>query len=109
MEVKLLLVFNIKKNREDEYFKYMLGEFLPTLQNINLYMVEGWHTAYGDYPMRLLIFRADSEAELHTILQGDTWQEAKGKLLKLVQDYEKRIVPAQNTFQFFIPDNPLPN
>lgn len=105
MEVKLLLAYNINPNREAEYFRYVLGEFLPTLQNVGLYMVEGWHTAYGNYPTRLLAFRADSEIELRNILNSTEWKTAKEKLLKLVRDYEQRIVPAKNVFQFFIPSN----
>lgn len=103
MEVKLLLVYNIKPNREAEYYRYVLGEFLPALQDRGIYMVEGWHTAYGDYPMRLLAFRADSQAEMQTLLSSETWQTAKAQLLKLVRDYEERIVLSKNMFQFFIP------
>ena len=103
MEVKLLVVYNIKPNREAEYYRYVLGEFLPTLQSMGLYMVEGWHTHYGDYPMRLLVFRADSERKLREIVKSDDWKSAKAKLLKLIRDYEERIVPAKKSFQFFIP------
>ncbi len=105
MEVKLLLVYNIKPNREAEYYRYVLGEFLPTLQNMGLYMVEGWHTAYGDYPMRLIAFQADNEKEMQNILASSEWKTAKEKLLRLVRDYEERIVQAKNVFQFFIPNS----
>ena len=68
MEVKLLLVYNIKARREAEYYRYVMGEFLPTLQNMGLYMTEGWHTAYGDYPVRLIAFQADNRIEMEKIL-----------------------------------------
>lgn len=103
MEVKLLLVYNIKPNREAEYYRYVLGEFLPTLQDMGLVMVEGWHTAHGDYPMRLIAFRAENEHEMHGILNSDEWKKAKDKLLRLVRDYEERVVAAKNMFQFFLP------
>jgi hypothetical protein len=103
MEIKLLLVYNIKPHREAEYYRFVLGEFLPELQSIGLYMTEGWHTAYGDYPVRQIALQADNEMEMRNILQGSKWQEAKDKLLKYIRDYEERIVPAKNTFQFFIP------
>lgn len=104
MEVKLLLSYNIRPNRETEYYRYVLGEFLPTLQNAGLYMVEGWHTAYGNYPMRLIAFRVtDSKVTMRQILTGDDWKNAKAKFLRYVTDYEERLVPARNVFQFFIP------
>ena len=103
MNVKFLMVYDIKPEREAEYYRYMLGEFLPALQNMGLMMIEGWHTAYGDYPMRLFAFRAEDEQHLQEIIHTDEWIEAKAKFLKLVRNYEERIVPAKNVFQFFMP------
>jgi hypothetical protein len=103
MEIKLLLVYDIKPHREAEYYRYVLGEFLPTLQNMGLIMVEGWHTAYGDYPMRLIAFRADDETTMQKVLTSEEWRAAKERLLKLVRDYEQQVVVARNPFQFFIP------
>jgi len=103
MEVKLLLAYNIKPNREAEYYRYVLGEFLPVLQNMDLMMVEGWHTAYGDYPMRLIVLRAENELKLRQVMHSEEWQVGKERLLKLVRDYEERIVPAKKVFQFFMP------
>lgn len=108
MEVKLLLAYDIKPHREAEYYRYVLGEFLPTLQNMGLIMVEGWHTAYGDYPMRLIAFRAPDKTVLQNALNSQEWKAAQEKLLKLVRDYEQRIVVSRNPFQFFIPTSRLP-
>lgn len=105
MEVKLLIVYDIKPHQEAEYYRYVLGEFLPTLQNMGLIMVEGWHTAYGDYPLRLIAFRAQSKAALHEVLHGNEWLAAKEKLLKLIRNYEEQIVEAHGPFQFFIPNS----
>ena len=103
MEVKLLMAYDVKPEREAEYYRYMLGEFLPALQNIGVIMAEGWHTAYGHYPMRLFAFRAESEQEMFNALHTEEWLKAKERLLKLVTGYEERIVLAKNTFQFFVP------
>lgn len=105
MEVKLLIAYDIKPHREAEYYRYVLGEFLPTLQNMGLIMVEGWHTAYGDYPMRLIAFRVQDKAVLQKVLDSEEWRAAKERLLKLIRDYEQQIVVARGPFQFFIPDS----
>lgn len=105
MEVKLLIVYNIEPEREAEYYRYMLGEFLPALQNMGLTMVEGWHTAYGNYPMRLFAFRAENARELQNITNSSEWKAVKERLLKLVRNYEERVVLAKNVFQFFMPSN----
>jgi hypothetical protein len=103
MEYKLLVSYNIKPNREAEYYRYVLGEFLPALQNIGLLMTEGWHTAFGDYPVRLLTFRTNDEVEMEDVLASKEWVDGKNTLLKLVTDYEERLVSATNGFQFFVP------
>jgi len=103
MELKLLLAYNIKPNREAEYYRYVLGELLPSLQDIGLMMAEGWHTAYGDYPVRLLVFRAQDGTDIRNLLNSPEWNGGKERLLKLVYDYEERLVPAKNIFQFFVP------
>ena len=105
MEVKLLLAYNIKPNREAEYYRFVLGEFLPSLQDIGLMMTEGWHTAYGEYPIRLIAFKAQDDADIYHILKSSEWNDGKEKLLKFVQDYEERLVSAKNVFQFFIPSS----
>jgi hypothetical protein len=81
----------------------VLSEYLPALQNLGLYMVEGWHTAFGQYPVRLIGFQANTDAELREIIKGAGWQESKEKLLNYVRDYEERLVEAKNVFQFFVP------
>ena len=106
MELKLLLTYNIRPNRETEYYRFVLGEFLPALQNIGLIMVDGWHTAYGDYPIRLIVFQTQDETEMRAALKSKEWQDGKETLLKMVTDYEERLVPARNVFQIFIPNKP---
>lgn len=103
MDLKLLLAYNIKPNREADYYRYVLGEFLPELQSVGLMMDEGWHTAYGEYPIRLIVFRTQEGVDMEDVLNSKEWQRGKEQLLKLVRDYEERVVPARNVFQFFIP------
>ena len=103
MDYKLLVAYNIKSNRESDYYRFVLGEFLPQLQNIGLLMIEGWHTAYGEYPIRLLIFKTNDDTNILEALKSPEWIKGKETLMKLVTDYEERLVPAKNTFQFFVP------
>ncbi len=105
MDLKLLVSYNIKPNREAEYYRFVLGEFLPKLQNLGLLMTDGWHTAYGKYPIRLLVFKTQDDTDIQQVLDSDEWIEGKKTLLKMVQDYEERLVPARRTFQFFIPSD----
>ncbi|MFQ5576352.1 MAG: hypothetical protein ACE5G8_05115 [Anaerolineae bacterium] len=103
MSFKLLLSYNIKEHRLETYYRFIMGEFLPRAQALGLAMTEGWHTAYGDYPARLLIFRPDDNASVAQILQSDEWDAIETRLGEFVSDYEKCLVRPRRTFQFFIP------
>jgi hypothetical protein len=102
-ELKLLVTYNIRPTREAEYYRFVLGEFLPKLQNLGMIMSEGWHTSYGNYPARLLVFRTQEDTNMQGILKSAAWRDGKDTLLRLVTDYEERLVVAKNSFQFFLP------
>lgn len=103
MQVKLLITYNIRPHREDEYYRFMMGEFIPTAQSVGLMMTDGWQTAYGDYPDRLFAFVVEDEEKVFEILRSERWRKIETKLLKLVTDYEARVVPKRAGFQFFQP------
>jgi hypothetical protein len=103
MPVKLLITYNVKPAREEAYYRFVMGEFLPALQNLGLTMVEGWHTAWGDYPQRLIGLAAESQNALEEILGSERWREIENELAVYVSDYQRRTVLYRSGFQFFKP------
>jgi hypothetical protein len=103
MPIKLLIAYDIKPTREEDYYRFMMGEFLPTAQSIGLQMVEAWSTAWGDYPQRLVEMVADSPGTLKQILDSERWGEIEAKLESYVDDYQRQVVPYRSGFQFFKP------
>jgi hypothetical protein len=103
MPIKLLIAYNVKLGREEEYYRFVMGEFLPTAQSIGLEIFEAWHTVWGDYPERLIAMAADSQTELNEILNSERWREMETKLGTYVNDYQRLAVPFQSGFQFFKP------
>jgi hypothetical protein len=98
--VKLLISYDILDEDQQTYYQYVLGEFLPTVQTMGLVLTDAWHTAYGDYPARLLSFVARDRATLDAILAHEDWQQLENKLQVFVREYERRIVPYRDRFQF---------
>ena len=98
--VKLLLSFDPKPGPREAYFRYMLGEFIPTMELLGLKLVEAWHTAYGPYPLRLTGFIAEDRRRLEEILASEDFRAMEEKLLEYVQNYNRRIVPLGRRFQF---------
>jgi hypothetical protein len=97
---KLLLTFDPIPGQREEYLNYVLGEFVPTLEHLGLKMCEAWHTAYGEYPLRLTAFIAQDAAALEQIVASKDFQDLERRLQDYVVNYHRRIVPLQRHFQF---------
>jgi hypothetical protein len=100
VEKKLILTFDPIPERREAYFRYVLGEFVPSLEQMGLKMCEAWHTAYGEYPLRLTAFVAEDGDVLEQVLTSEAFQLLEGRLMEYVINYRRRLVPRDNGFQF---------
>ncbi len=103
MPIKMLIAYSLKPGREETYYRFMMAEFLPALQDMGLTMAEAWQTAWGNYPQRLLGLLGEDRATIEETLAGQRWRDMEGKLVRYVTDYQRRLVPARSGFQFFKP------
>jgi hypothetical protein len=68
--------------------------------NLGIRNTEVWHTAYGNYPLRLIVFVAEDAAHLNAVLRSDAWQELEERLQRYVTNYSRRVVNYEPRFQF---------
>ena len=97
---RLLLSYNIIPQVQQEYMNYVINEFIPALESIGLRNTGVWHTAYGNYPIRLLVFVSDDPESMKRALASNKWEEAENRLKTFVTDYSQRVVPADSRFRF---------
>lgn len=100
MGTKLLLTYNILLHQQEGYLRFIVDEFIPTLETLGLENKGVWHTAYGDYPIRLLVFVSKTPEDMTRALESETWNDLEKKLQTFVADYSRRVVPEQPYFQF---------
>lgn len=98
--VKLLVSFDIFEENSQSYYQFVIGEFLPKAQSIGLVLTDALHTAFGDYPDRLLCFVARDRPTLDAILKREEWQQIEDRLKGFVSEYQAKIVPYRDRFQF---------
>jgi hypothetical protein len=98
--IKVLMTYDIVPELQQAYYEFVLGEMIPTAQSMGLVLSEAWHTAYGDYPIRLNGFVARSRQELDRILVSAEWLQLEDKLKRFVNGYQCKIVPYREGFQF---------
>ncbi len=97
---KVILSYDILNVESDAYYRFMLGKFVPALQDFGCSEFEAWHTAYGDYPVRLVTFVADSYDAVQDLFATRNWEKLEEKLHEFVTNYNLRIVPVDGQFYF---------
>ena len=98
--VKMLISYDVVAELQQAYYEFVLGEMIPTAQSMGLQLSEAWHTAYGEYPIRLNGFVAKDRATLDRILASAEWKSLEEKLKRFVTEYQRKIIPYREGFQF---------
>jgi hypothetical protein len=97
---KVLVCYDIKPRDDNDYFQFVLNEYIPRLQGMGLYMYRVYHTNYGDYPLRQLDFIAENLEVVRTVMNSADWDELTDKLTEFVDNYSAKIYPFREGFQF---------
>ncbi len=98
--VKLLLSYSIRPDNAQAYYEFVLGRYVPVLQSLGLEMSEAWHTAYGDYPNRLVGFVTKDPDTMVAMLDNEIWDNLNEQLLEFVTDFSYKVIPYRIGFQF---------
>ncbi len=97
--LKLLLSYDVRQENQQDYHKFVMGRYLPTLQSMGFQMSEAWHTAYGDAPNRLIGLVCSDEEAMNTLLSSEEWNALNEQLQELVTDLDYKFIPYRGGFQ----------
>jgi hypothetical protein len=100
MAVKLIMTWDIAPEREQEYFEFVVREFIPGVQRLGLDLQDAWATVFGERPQILVAAVLHSLDKAYSILNSSEWQSLHNQLMDFVINYEQKIVPASGSFQF---------
>ena len=100
MTVKLLMSWDIAPEHEQEYFEFVIGEWIPGIQRMGLEPTEAWATIYGEYPQIQVALLAPNLPEAQRVLNSMDWTRLRDQLFTFVKNYSYKVVPAKGGFQF---------
>jgi hypothetical protein len=100
MPVKLLMTWDITPEHEQEYFEFVIGEFIPGVQRLGLETSEAWATIYGEYPQIQVVMLAPDLSNAQRMLNSAEWTRLRDQLFNFVKNYSYKIIPNKNGFQF---------
>jgi hypothetical protein len=99
MAVKLLLTWDILPGREQEYFEFVVRDFIPGVQKMGMEPSDAWFTVFGDQPQIMVAMQSASMENMEKILKSSDWDALKSQLLDYIEDFKYKIVPARPGFQ----------
>lgn len=100
MSFKLIMTWDISPEREQEYFEFVVREFIPNVQRLGFELTDAWATIYGNQPQIMVGATLPSLAKIQQVLTSADWQSLNNQLLDFVQNYTQKVVAAEGGFQF---------
>ncbi len=99
MGFKLLMTWDIVPGREQEYFEFVVREFVPGMQRLGIQPTEAWYTMYGDRPQILTGGVTESLKDMERALSSEEWTRLKERLMEYVTNFEWKVVRNRGGFQ----------
>lgn len=100
MAYKLIMTWDILPEREQEYFEFVVRDFIPGVQRLGFELTDAWATIFGTRPQIMVGATLPSLARVQRVLQSDDWERLNSQLQDYVQNYDQKVVEAQGGFQF---------
>jgi hypothetical protein len=99
MSVKLIMRWDIRPEKESEYFEFLVHEFIPALNRLGVADILVWYTAYGDCEQKLAEGTTESVEAMQSILDSEEWVILIDKLQNYVVDFDLKVIEATRGFQ----------
>ncbi len=99
MAVKLLMTWDLLPGREQEYFEFVVRDFIPGVQRMGMEPSDAWFTMYGRSPQILAAMQMPTMTSIKDVLGSSEWNELTTRLMEYVQNFNYKIVPARAGFQ----------
>lgn len=102
MSLTLIMTWNIKENREQDYMEFVLREWVPATNRLGLKTVAAWYTQYrkdDSIPMIRAEALVDDVLAIRNILNSSEWENIHTLLLEYVDNYQHKVVETNGEFR----------
>ena len=100
MPVKLIMTWDIIPEHEQEYFEFVVREFIPGVQRLGLDLQDAWATVFGDHPQILVGAVVPGLENAQKIVQSEAWHMLNKRLQDYVTNYDLKLAKLEGGFQF---------
>lgn len=100
MPGKLIMTWDINPEHEQEYFEFVVREFLPQVQKLGFQLSDAWVTVYGEQPQIMVGATLPTISQIRQVMSTEKWTSLITRLMDFVTGFESKIVPSSGGFQF---------
>jgi hypothetical protein len=100
LAAKLIMTWDIAPDKEQEYFEFVVREFIPGVQRMGFDVSDAWVTVYGNQPQVMVGATLATTSKVKQVLRSSDWKSLNNQLLDFVKNYSQKIVEARGGFQF---------
>jgi len=97
--LKLILTWDILPEHEQEYFEFVIREYIPNIQRLGCDLSDAWATVYGAKPQITISLVVSDAQKARELLNSEDWISLNNKLSDFIQNFALKVVYAQNSFQ----------
>lgn len=97
--VKLIMSWDITPEHEQDYFEFVIREYIPGIQRLGCELSDAWATVYGTKPQIMVGLVIASARKARHVLLSEEWLTLNNRLQDFIQNYAMKMVYARSSFQ----------
>ncbi|MEL7590607.1 MAG: hypothetical protein AAGU17_04870 [Anaerolineaceae bacterium] len=97
--LKLILTWDITPEHEQEYFEFVIREYIPGIQRLGCELSDAWATVYGAKPQITVSMVLPNAKKVRQLFVTEEWITLTNRLQDFIQNYNLKVVYARSNFQ----------
>ncbi|HNS06962.1 MAG TPA: hypothetical protein PKZ26_03525 [Anaerolineaceae bacterium] len=97
--MKLIMSWDITPEHEQDYFEFVIRDYIPGVQRMGCELTDAWATVYGNKPQITVSVIIGSPRKARQLLFSEDWLSLNNRLQDFIQNYTMKLVYARNRFQ----------
>jgi hypothetical protein len=94
------MTWDISPEHDQEYFEFVVRDFVPGIQRLGFELSDAWLTVFGDQPQIMVGAVLPTVSKVRQVMRTVEWKNLNQQLMDFVRNYSEKIVEARNGFQF---------
>jgi hypothetical protein len=97
--IKFILTWDITPEHEQEYFEFVIRDYIPGIQRLGCELTDAWATVFGARPQITVSILMPNAKKARQLLNSEDWTALTNRLRDYIQNYALKVVYAGSGLQ----------